>query len=114
MTVQDFLTGGEKILYESPGSVKLGKLAVKMYITDVGILLYRETGLVSKKDEVTAIKHGEVEGLDYREQGTLKKKGILRINRSKDSLVIEGDPSTLKSAWQTLQQWVKTRTLKYQ
>jgi hypothetical protein len=107
MAIQDFLTATEKTLYESPGTVKMGDIALKLYITDIKILLYRQTGLLSKKDEVTAIKHSEIERLDYREEGMLKKKGILSVSRPKGRLLIEGDPSTIKSAWQTLQEYVK-------
>ncbi len=81
MPLEDYLEPGEEVLFKAP--VRYGKEHYTAYLTDRSIILYARRGALFKKDDVVRIKLKDVDEVQFKEEG------ILRKNRSSDSSVWE-------------------------
>ncbi len=78
MVLTDFLYPGETIVFQS-GKLESLNDNFFFYITDQRMLLYRRRGVFFKKDRIIAERLEDIRTMQYGETGTLRRRGILRI-----------------------------------
>jgi hypothetical protein len=107
LVLSEFLLPGEAVVFQS-GKVRTLNDQFFVYITDQRILLHRRRGVLFKKDRVIAERIEDIRTLQYGEVGTLKKKGVLRIETlSKKMEPIVGKVSDIKAIWQEMQKYIR-------
>ncbi len=107
LVLSDFLYPGEAVVFQS-GKVRTLNDQFFFYITDQRILLYRRRGVLFKKDRIIAERLEDIRTLQYSELGTLKKKGVLRIETlGKKMEPIVGKVSDIKAIWQEMQKYIR-------
>jgi len=101
VALSDHLLPGEDIRFQSKGLVEYGGSRYQVIVTNKRIILYAQRGLVFKSDDVVTFKLEDVQGIKYREQGIIGKKGIVEIH-AKTKAVLTGPVSEMKSLYQQL------------
>ena len=105
MPLEDYLMPGEQIRYQSTGNVHYGKSTYHVVITDRRILLYARRGVMSKSDDVVTQRTEELQGVKYREEGIIGKKGIIRIE-AKTIMDLWGPATEIKAIYQQMMQFM--------
>jgi hypothetical protein len=108
VVLKDFLFPSETILFQS-NKISSLKDNFFFFITDQRILLYRRRGVLLKKDRIISERIENISTMHYSELGTLRKKGVLRIETySKKMDPIVGKVPDIKAIWQELQKYIRT------
>jgi len=72
------------------------------------MLLYRRRGVFFKKDRIIAERLEDIRTMQYGETGTLRRRGILRIETySKKMDPIVGKVADIKAIWQEMQKYIR-------
>ncbi len=103
MPIKDYLLPEEKILFWSDFLVTHDEIRYKTYITDLRLILYSQTGLLFKKEDVITEIFNKITGLQFTEQGTIKKKGVLRFNSNKGEISLEGPVNGMRGLFKAIQ-----------
>jgi hypothetical protein len=103
MPIENYLLPGEKILFWSDFQVAYSEARYKVYITNLRLLLYNETGLVFKKEEIITESFRQITGLQFTEQGTLNKKGILKFSSNKGEVQLSGPVNGMRGLFKAIQ-----------
>lgn len=107
VVLKDFLFPDETIVFQSNKITSL-KDNFFFFITDQRILLYRRRGVLLKKDRIISERIENINTMHYSERGTLRKKGVLRIETySKKMDPIIGKVPDVKAIWQELQKYIR-------
>jgi len=104
MPIEDLLMPKEEILY-SVRKVYVGDQKYDAYITNKRLIFYRQVGTLFKKDDFIAIKLKDIENVMYKEEGTIKKKGVLYVELPKRKLAIYGSRDAIRGFYQNLMQY---------
>ena len=105
MPLEDFLIPGEEIRFQSYQKVRYGAKDYQVIVTNKRLLLYARRGTLFKKDDVVSISLGELQGVKYKEQGILRKKGILEVH-GKTLVRLFGRADEMKTLYQQLMQFI--------
>lgn len=103
MPIENYLLPGEKILFWSDFQVTHQEAKYKVYITNLRLLLYGESGLVFKKEEIITEAWRQITGLQFTEQGTLNKRGVLRFASNKGEVQLEGPVNGMRGLFKAIQ-----------
>ena len=103
----DFLFPQEVIRYQSPIQVKYGDDFYNLYMTNLRLIAYKRSGLLSKEDEIVAERLEDIQTMSYREKGILSKKGTLRIETQGKKMDFEGKANDIKKVWRETQQCIR-------
>jgi len=103
MPIENYLLLGEKILFWSDFLVTHGDGKYKIYITNLRLLLYNESGLLFKKEEIITEAFQQITGLQFTEQGTLSKRGILKFASNKGEVLLEGPVNGMRGLFKAIQ-----------
>jgi hypothetical protein len=107
LVLSDFLYPGEAVVFQS-GRVRTLNDQFFLYITDQRMLLHRRKGVMFKKDRIIAERLEDIRTMHYSEVGTLKKRGVLRIETcSKKMDPMVGKVSDIKAIWQEMQKYIR-------
>jgi len=101
MPLEDYLTPGEQIRFQSRGGVHFGKSRYHVIITDRRILLYARRGLWAQNDEVVTQKTDDLHGVKYSEQGIIEKRGIITLE-GKTRMDLWGPAIEIKTIYQQM------------
>jgi hypothetical protein len=105
MPLEDYLSPGEQIKFQSSRAVRYGNSPYHVVITDRRILLYARRGLMFKNDEVVTQRTDELQGIKYSEQGILGKRGIIQIE-GKTRMDLWGPAAEIKTIYQQMMQFM--------
>lgn len=105
MPLDEFMLPGEEIRYSSPPGLIYGGKSYELIVTDKRLLLYNRRGTFFKKDDFVSQKVEEVQNITYRENGMLKKEGVLQII-AKTKFTLTGRPSVVKAIYQQILQFI--------
>ncbi len=94
LPLDDYLEPKEEILFKVP--VRYGKDRYTAYLTDRSIILYARRGTIIKNDDVVRIKLQEVDEVQFKEEGILRKMGTLVISFRRRKVRIEGHPKAMR------------------
>lgn len=75
----------------------------KIYITNLRLLLYNESGLVFKKEEIITETFRQITALQFTEQGTLTKRGVLKFASTKGEVLLEGPVNGMRGLFKAIQ-----------
>jgi len=103
MPIENYLLGDEKVLFWSDFQVIFNEVKYKVYITNLRLLLYSEKGLVFKKEDVITEQWRQITGLQFTEQGTITKRGILRFSSNKGEVELEGPANGMRGLFKAVQ-----------
>lgn len=103
MPIENYLLPEEKILFWSDFQVTYNELRYKVYITNLRLLLYSESGLVFKKEDVITENFSQISGLQFSEQGTINKRGLFKFNSNKGEIVLEGPVNGMRGLFKAIQ-----------
>jgi hypothetical protein len=103
MPIENYLLSEEKILFWSDFLVIYNEARYKVYITDLRLLLYSETGLVFKKEDVITENFRQITGLQFTELGTINKKGIFKFNSNTGEVILEGPVNGMRGLFKAIQ-----------
>ena len=101
MPLEDYLTPGEQIRFQSSGGVRFGKNRYHVVITDRRILLYARRGFMAVNDEVVTQKTDDLHGIRYSEEGFIGKRGIIHIE-GKTKMDLWGPATEIKTIYQQM------------
>ena len=101
MPLEDYLTPGEQIRFQSSGGVRFGKSRYHVVITDRRILLYARRGFMAQNDEVVTQKTDDLHGIRYSEQGIIEKRGIIHIE-GKTKMDLWGPATEIKTIYKQM------------
>ncbi|MBN2335102.1 hypothetical protein JXL21_06040 [Candidatus Bathyarchaeota archaeon] len=90
MPIEDYLLQGEKVLFWSDFMVTYNEEKYKVYITNLRLLLFKEKGVVFRKEEIITENWAQITGLQFTEVGTINRKGMLRFSCSKGEIQLMG------------------------
>ncbi|PVX25757.1 MAG: hypothetical protein CW716_07385 [Candidatus Bathyarchaeum sp.] len=111
LVLKDFLQPGENIVFQSSKIESLNDNFF-LYITDSRILLHRRRGVFVKRDRIIAERIEDIRTMQYGERGTLRRKGVLRIETySKKMDPIVGKVPDVKAIWQEMQKYIRREPL---
>lgn len=105
MPLDEFMMPGEEIKYSSPPGLIYGGKTYELIVTDKRLLLYGRRGKVFKKDDLVSQKVEEVQNITYKENGMLRKEGVLQII-AKTKFTLTGRPSVVKAIYQQILQFI--------
>ncbi|MGD0331077.1 MAG: hypothetical protein ABSB40_11670 [Nitrososphaeria archaeon] len=106
MPLSDYLIPGEEIRFQSGSAISFGGKNYRILITSKRLLLYAERGFsFLKRDDVVSFKMDELQGIKYREEGIINKKGILEIH-GKTLVQLSGRAAETKALYQQLLQFL--------
>ena len=103
MPIENYLLPGEKILFWSDFQVTYQEAKYKVYISNLRLLLYGESGMVFKKEEIITEAFRQITGLQFTEQGTINKKGIFRFTSNKGEVQLEGPVNGMRGLFKAIQ-----------
>ncbi|MCW4050780.1 MAG: hypothetical protein NWE89_13700 [Candidatus Bathyarchaeota archaeon] len=90
MPIEDYLLFQERILFWSDFNVTYRQEKYKVFITNLRLLLFREKGMVFKKEEVITENWPQITGLEFNDVGGFSRKGVLKFSCSKGEIELEG------------------------
>lgn len=102
MSLEQYFSAGEEVVYQSPEHINYGGEKFAVYITDKRMLLHTIKGAIFKKEKVASEWLKDIVNTIYEEKGVFSKKGILVINTKSHPIRLEGKPDTIRAIWQTL------------
>ena len=103
MPIENYLVPEEKILFWSDFQVTYQETKYKVYITNIRLLLYNESGLVFRKEEIITETFRQITGLQFTEQGVINKKGIFRFSSNKGEVQLEGPVNGMRGLFKAIQ-----------
>ena len=103
MPIENYLLPGEKILFWSDFQVTHQEAKYKIYITNLRLLLYNETGLVFKKEEIITESFRQITALQFSEQGAINKRGILKFASNKGEVRLVGPVNGMRGLFKAIQ-----------
>lgn len=92
--------------FQSVSSVESGGSSYQVIVTDKRLVLYARRGMVFKKDDVISESLSDIQGIKYKEEGILNKKGIIEVS-GRTKIPLEGKPSEIKALYQNLLPFMK-------
>lgn len=105
MPLEDYLAPGERVKFQSSANVGYEGKPYRVVLTDKRILLYAKRGMLIKSDDVVTQKLNELQGVKYREQGVIGKKGIIQI-QGKTLIDLVGSASEVKALYRQMMQFM--------
>jgi hypothetical protein len=96
---------GEQTKFHSTGGVRYGAKNYHVILTDRRILLYAQRGMLFKNDDVVTQRLDELQGIKYREEGIISKRGIIRIE-GKTQMDLVGSAQEMKALYQQMMQFL--------
>jgi len=105
LPLEDFLTPGEQIKFQSGMGVRYGDKKYQVVLTDRRILLYARRGSLFKSDDVVTQRLEELQGVKYSEQGLIDKKGIIHIE-GRARMDLSGSAAEMKALYQQMMQFM--------
>lgn len=103
MPIENYLLPEEEILFWSDFQVTYNEVRYKVYITNLRLLLYSESGLLFKKEDVITENWRQITGLQFTEQGTINKKGLFKFNSNKGEVILEGPVNGMRGLFKAIQ-----------
>ncbi len=103
MPIENYLLPDEKILFWSDFQVTYMETKYKIYITNLRLLLYTESGLLFKKEEIITETFKQITSLQFTEQGTISKRGVLRFASNKGEVLLEGPVNGMRGLFKAIQ-----------
>ena len=103
MPVENYLLPEENILFWSDFQVNHQEGKYKIYITNFRLLLYGESGLVFKKEEIITETFDQISALQFTEQGNINKRGILKFASNKGEVQLEGPVNGMRGLFKAIQ-----------
>lgn len=103
MPVENYLLTGEKVLFWSDFQVTYKEEKYKVYITNVRLLLFKEKGMVFKREEIITENWAQITGLQFTEAGGIGRKGTLRFSCSKGEVSLEGPRNGMLGLFKAIQ-----------
>lgn len=103
MPIENYLLGDEKVLFWSDFQVTYKEVKYKVYITNLRLLLYSETGLIFKKEDVITENWRQITGLQFKEIGTISKRGIFKFISNKGEVELEGPANGMRGLFKAVQ-----------
>ena len=103
MPIENYLITGENILHWSDFQVIHQDGKYKVYITNFRLLLYCESGIVFKKEEIITEAFRQITSLQFSEQGTINKRGIFRFTSNIGEVQLEGPVNGMRSLFKAIQ-----------
>ena len=103
MPIEKYLLPEEKIIFWSDFNVNYNEEEYKVYITSHRLLLFKEQGIIFRKEEVITENWAQIRGLQYTETGRISKKGLLTFSSSKGESVLEGPRGGMLSLFKAIQ-----------
>ncbi|WP_297517975.1 PH domain-containing protein [Thermococcus sp.] len=105
MGLDDYLLPKEEVKFQSKNNVQYGGKNYQVIVTDRRIILYARRGAIFKSDDVVTFKLSDVEGIKYKEEGLIGKRGIIEI-QGKTKAKLMGSTSEMKTLYQQLLQFL--------
>jgi hypothetical protein len=102
--IEKYLTAGENVIYKTSG-VNMGGETYNLFVTNKRVILFKEKGLVFKKAEVIAYNMKDMQNVIYKEEGLIRKKGILWIDLPRARIEITGGSDVIRGAYQAIMQF---------
>ena len=103
MPIENYLLPEENILFWSDFQVTYNDSRYKVYITNFHLLLYNETGLVFRKEDVITENFRQLSGLQFTEQGAINKRGLFKFNSNRGEVQLEGPVNGMRKLFKALQ-----------
>jgi len=103
MPIEKYLLPEEKIIFWSDFNVNYNEEEYRVYITSHRLVLFKETGVIFKKEEIITENWAQIRGLQYTETGRISKKGLLTFSSSKGESVLEGPRGGMLSLFKAIQ-----------
>jgi len=103
MPIENYLLPGEKILFWSDFQVTHQEAKYKIYITSLRLVLFGESGLVFKKEDIITEGFRQITALQFTEQGTINKRGILKFASTKGEVLLEGPVNGMRGLFKAIQ-----------
>jgi hypothetical protein len=103
MPIEKYLLPEEKIIFWSDFNVNYNEEEYRVYITSHRLVLFKEMGVIFKKEEIITENWAQIRGLQYTETGRISKKGLLTFSSSKGESVLEGPRGGMLSLFKAIQ-----------
>ena len=103
MPIEDYLLPGEEVLFWSDFQVTYQEEKYKAFITNLRFLLFRERGLVFRKEEIITENWAQVSGLQFSDVGGISRRGMLKFSCSKGLVVLEGPKNGMLGLFKAVQ-----------
>ena len=106
MPLEDFLSPGEQIKFQSNPNVNFGGKRYQVIMTDRRILLYARRGTISKSDDIVTQKLDDLQGVTYSESGLISKKGTIHVQGMRTTMDLFGPAIEIKTLYQQMMQFM--------
>lgn len=103
MPVEDYLLSEEKVLFWSDFQVSYKEEKYKVFITNIRLLLFKERGIVFRREEIITENWAQITGLQFTEAGGIGRKGTLRFSCSKGEIQLEGPKNGMLGLFKAIQ-----------
>ena len=103
MPIEDYLLREEKVLFWSDFQVTYNEEKYKVFITNIRLLLFKEKGMVFKREEIITENWAQITGLQFTEAGAISRKGTLRFSCSKGEIRLEGPRNGMLGLFKAIQ-----------
>ncbi len=103
MPIDDYLLREEKVLFWSDFQVNYNEEKYKVFITNIRLLLFKEKGLVFKREEIITENWAQITGLQFTETGGISRRGTLRFSCSKGEIQLEGPRNGMLGLFKAIQ-----------
>ena len=104
MPLEEYLMPGEEVRFQSLTPVTYGKKRYQVILTDRRLILYARRGAIFKSDDVVSWKLDEIQGIQYKEEGLINKKGVIEIH-AKTKVKFYGPAKETKVLYQQLMEF---------
>jgi hypothetical protein len=102
MPLKDFLVPEEQVKFVCRRDIEYANKKYDLFITNKRILLYRESGFISKSEDVICEKIERLQGLEYKEKGGLVDLAKISINGG-IKIDIKGPSKEVKNMFKILE-----------
>ncbi len=103
MPIENYLLGDEKVLFWSDFQVTHNEAKYKVYITNLRMIKKKKKGLIFKKEDVISENWRQITGLQFREVGTISKRGIFKFISNKGEVELEGPVNGMRGLFKAVQ-----------
>lgn len=113
MSLEDFMLGGETVVYACPMMVNYSGSKYGLFVTNERFVLFKRRGLVFKRDDFIGERIAQVYKVGYKEKGAMRRKGVVTLETERRPITFEvsGNLAQAKTIYQELQQfWEKRKT----
>ncbi|WP_188423064.1 hypothetical protein [Haloferax sulfurifontis] len=108
MALSDHIMPSEEVQFSTDETFKYGGDEYHVYVTNDRFILYMERGLVRSKDDVQSWNLENIEKTDFEERGTVRKKGVLRLEMSNNRAIdLKGGAEDTKTVYQNMMQFIQ-------